>query len=70
MAVALNGAVIVDDSGPIIRFEEKCERCGSVQSRVRSTTSHALGDASSNLRSSFKCIKCGNHQDVVIRVGM
>lgn len=70
MAVGLSGAVIVDDSGPMIRYEEKCERCGSVQPGTRSTTRHALGDASSKLRSSFKCIRCGNHQDVVIRGGM
>ena len=69
MAIALSGAVIVDDSGPMIRFEEKCERCGAMQPGVRSTTRHAIGDTASRLRSSFKCVKCGNHQDVEIRGG-
>ena len=70
MAVALSGAVIEDQRGPLVHFREKCERCGTLQPGTRTTTTHAVGDASSRLRSSFRCIKCGNHQDILIRGGV
>ena len=56
MAVAVSGAVMEEERDPIIHFKEKCERCGTVQPGTRTTTKHAVGDATSSLRSSFRCV--------------
>jgi hypothetical protein len=61
-AVALMGAVIVEDQGDVIVYQKKCEKCGRVDSS-RTTTPKQSGVMSGF----FPCVHCRNQQDIRIR---
>ena len=63
-AVALTGAVIIEETGNTMRWKKKCEKCGWVDG---STTSQSAPGRSSSTTSSFSCPKCKNHQQVRIQ---
>lgn len=63
MPSALQGAVIIKQSGQHVDFKQKCDQCGNV---MPGSTSTVVGERST-LESSFKCTKCGNMQKVRIQ---
>jgi len=62
-AVALSGAVILQQDGGSMVYKKKCEGCGSVQP---GSTSSALPSRGSTRNSSFICTKCKRTQKVSI----
>lgn len=63
MAVAISGAVILEENGGRIRYRQKCEQCG----RSPTTEIHIGAPTGANkLTITFKCPKCGNQQRVEI----
>jgi hypothetical protein len=63
MATAIQGAIIINQAGQMIKYQQKCDKCGTVKSGTINTS---VGIHSS-FNSSFKCNKCGNMQKVVIK---
>jgi hypothetical protein len=63
-AVALVGAVVIEDDGGLFVFKKKCERCGHLDSG--STRTQKLGGVVSG---SFTCVHCRNLQEYRIRTG-
>jgi hypothetical protein len=63
-AVALTGAVIIEQKGNTIRWKKKCEKCGWVDS---STTSQSAPSRNATSSSGFSCPKCKNRQNVKIQ---
>ena len=63
MPTAIQGAVIVNQSGQKIKYQQKCDKCGAVKPGAINTS---VG-AHSSLNSSFRCNKCGNIQKIVIK---
>lgn len=67
MATALQGAVIVKQSGTSVSYKQKCEKCGNISSST--TTTNVSSSSSSKMTSGFRCSKCGNQQKVEIQGG-
>jgi hypothetical protein len=63
-AVALSGAVVVENNGAMIRWKKKCEKCGWVDG---STTSQTSPSRNATTSTSFSCPKCKNHQSVKLQ---
>ena len=63
MAVALSGAVLVEDRGNLVNYRKKCERCGHVEGGGTTTSAPSKGNT---LVSSFNCQKCRSHNEVRI----
>lgn len=68
MPIAIQGAVITKKEGLKISYKKKCDKCGTLSSTTTSTT--ASSSSSSKSTSTFKCIKCGNMQKVIIQGGI
>ncbi len=64
-AVALQGAVILEQDGSLLTYKEKCEACGHVNPGQRKASIGGWG----TYTSSFRCPRCGNNQKVEIRPG-
>lgn len=64
MAVALSGAVILDQSGTRLKYKRKCESCGWVDGGSVSTSAPRKG---SKVTSGFQCTKCKAKQKIVIQ---
>lgn len=64
MAVALSGAVIVEQRGSLINYRRKCERCGHVEGGGTTTQAPSSGNTSV---SSFRCQKCHTQTEVRIQ---
>lgn len=59
---AIKGAVIDSQDGSAhFLYRKKCESCGNVEPGTTGVTSRAT------IKSSFRCSKCGNHQDIEIK---
>lgn len=67
MPTALQGAVIVSKNGLRISYKQKCESCGNVANGTVTTT--VSSSPNSRLTSSFRCIKCGYNQKIIIQGG-
>lgn len=61
VAIALQGAVITDVTKNHVTYQQKCERCGALGSRV--LTGFFIGVHNS----SFICHKCKKRQKIVIK---
>jgi predicted nucleic-acid-binding Zn-ribbon protein len=66
-AVALSGAVIKSQKGSLIVYSKKCEKCGSIH--PGDTTTSISSSSATKLNSSFRCVKCGNNQKIIIQGG-
>lgn len=64
MAVALSGAVIIEQKGSQMKYKRKCEKCGWVDS---STVSTSAPFKNSTTTTHFFCLKCKNKQKIVIQ---
>lgn len=65
MISALTGAVIIN-VGSLMTYKKKCENCGTLES---GTTSEPPPQQGHTRQFSFRCPKCGNHQEVRIYGG-
>jgi hypothetical protein len=65
MAVAIRGAVIIEDKNGMIKWYAKCESCGHVESNL--THSQAAPSNNSTLSTTFTCSKCRKSQQVQIK---
>jgi len=63
-AVALKGAVIIEQQGTRMKYKRKCEKCGWVDN---STISTSVPSKNSKSTTSFSCPKCRNNQKVEIQ---
>lgn len=64
MAVAISGAVIIEQKGSQMKYKKKCEKCGWVDN---STNFGGAPSKNSTLTSSFTCPKCRNNQKLAIQ---
>ena len=62
LAVAISGAVIIDQDKSTITFSVKCDQCGYLSPEQRTSTIGYM----SKLVSYFRCPQCSNGQNVVI----
>ena len=62
-AIALRGAVILNQDGNLVTYKEKCESCGHVSPGERKTSIDGWG----TYTSAFRCFKCGTNQKGEIR---
>jgi hypothetical protein len=60
-AVALTGAVIINQDGKMMTYMKKCEKCGTMPPE-RTTSLIPTG----TLSYSFTCLKCRAHQEIKI----
>lgn len=65
MAVAIQGAVILEQKGNMMKYCKKCERCGFVESNIKTNTQQP--GSHGKLTTSFQCPKCKNNQRVEIQ---
>jgi len=64
MAVALSGAVIIQQQGSSLKYKKKCEKCGWVDNSTVSTSSPSKNSTSTTY---FTCPKCRNNQKIMIQ---
>jgi phage terminase large subunit GpA-like protein len=65
MAIALTGAVLLGDDGRTMRYQQRCENCGTLQP---GTISMQVPQGShTTAQSSFNCVKCRSRNEVRIR---
>lgn len=64
MAIALTGAVIVEDRGGLTNYRKKCEVCGYIEGGGTTTSPPSRGSISV---SSFHCQKCRSRNEVRIQ---
>ena len=64
MSIALSGWVIIEEKHNILRYCRKCEKCGNTSATY--TTASIKGKYTKR-KTSFRCSKCGNKQEVVIQ---
>ena len=64
MPNAIQGAVIVTQTGQSIKYQQKCDKCGNVSKLSTFNTTITKG---STFESRFKCAKCGNSQKIQIK---
>jgi predicted nucleic-acid-binding Zn-ribbon protein len=64
MAIALTGAVIVEDSGNMITYRKKCQSCGYVEGGGNITTPPSRG---TTMSSAFMCMKCRTMNEIRIQ---
>ncbi len=65
MAVALSGAVIIEQKGSQMKYKRKCEKCGWVNTSTVTTGSPM--NKTNTTTSYFSCPKCRNNQKIVIK---
>lgn len=63
-AVALQGAVIIEQQKTSLKYKRKCEKCGWVENGYVSALIPGRGAKTS---SQFYCPKCKNNQKVTIQ---
>lgn len=64
MPVAIQGAVIITQSGQSIKYQQRCDKCGNVS---KLSTFNNTVSKGATFESRFKCGKCGNSQKIQIR---
>ena len=65
MAIALSGAIIIEEKGSQMKYKRKCEKCGWVDNSTVSTS--APMSKSNTTTSHFFCPKCKNNQNIKIQ---
>lgn len=63
-AVALQGAVIIEQQKTSLKYKKKCEKCGWVEN---GTSSMFVPSKGSKTTTQFMCPKCKNSQKVTIQ---
>jgi hypothetical protein len=64
MAIALTGAVIMEQTGGLLRYRRKCEACGYVEGGSTTTSAPSVNATSV---SSYTCMKCRSRTEVRIQ---
>jgi hypothetical protein len=64
MAIALTGAVIIEQRGSMMNYRKKCEYCGYVEGGGTTTCAPSSGNI---LTSSFHCQKCQTRNEVRVQ---
>lgn len=65
MAVVIQGAIIFEEKGNMMKYCKKCESCGFVESNIKTNVQQP--GPRSKLITSFRCPKCKNNQKVEIQ---
>ena len=68
MAYVEQGAIILSDSGKIIRYVRKCESCGTRFEPEKTASTYPPPPKGYIGGDDFFCSQCGRRQRVVIRV--
>jgi DNA-directed RNA polymerase subunit M/transcription elongation factor TFIIS len=64
MAIALKGAIIIEQKGSTLVYKAKCEKCGNVAGTTISTPAPSKGGTYTY---TYHCTKCGNSQRIEIK---
>ena len=62
--VPIQGAVIANQNGSQMSYNNKCEKCGDTSRSAQTVSVPSKGNKYTN---NFKCFKCGNQQRVEIK---